>query len=142
VDFATLKTLDIITVSQIFERYLTGAIDKTISPDILALLTQCPALQHKLTIFTRPFRYMPFTDKYASPRTNLVELMNLDKNLSRRYSLKGQELLDTSIGVAPAYHTRIRDEIAMRPDQCTFNPTPYYDSQLLDPKPAKQPSKY
>ncbi len=33
------------------------------------------------------------------------------------------ELLDTSIGVAPAYHTRVKDGIAIGPDQSTFNNT-------------------
>jgi hypothetical protein len=38
--------------------------------------------------------------------------MNLDMNLSRRNHLKLQEILDTSIVVAPACHTRITDRIA------------------------------
>ncbi len=47
--------------------------------------------------------------------------MNLDTNLSRRYKLKCRELLDTSIGVAPAYHTRIRDDLAVRLTRRMFN---------------------
>jgi hypothetical protein len=53
--------------------------------------------------------------------TKLTTVMNFDINLSQRYRLKCRELLDTSIGVAPAYHTKIRDEIAIHPDQRTFN---------------------
>ncbi len=59
-DFATLEILGIITVSQIFETYLRVGIDKTFSPDILALLTQYLALQYKLTIVMSAFRHMPF----------------------------------------------------------------------------------
>jgi hypothetical protein len=46
--------------------------------------------------------------------------VNLDTNLSRRFNLKCREILDTSIGVAPAYRTRIKDNLAVRPTQRTF----------------------
>ncbi len=57
---------------------------------------------------------------YACPRSNLAILANLDINLSRRYRIKNREILDTAIGVAPAYHTRIRDDLAVRPSQRDF----------------------
>ncbi len=40
--------------------------------------------------------------------------------LSRQYQLKCRELLDEDIGVAPAYQTRIRDEMAIHPSQRAF----------------------
>ncbi len=55
------------------------------------------------------------------PRTNLAILANLYTNLSRRYRLNCRELLDNSIGMAPAYQTRIRDGIAIRPSRQAFN---------------------
>jgi hypothetical protein len=67
------------------------------------------------------FIQKPYHNKYASPRTNLATIINLDANLSRRYCLKCRELLDTSIGVAPAYQTRIRDGIAIPPSQPAFS---------------------
>jgi hypothetical protein len=54
------------------------------------------------------------------PRSNLAILVNLDINLSRRYRIKNRELLDTAIGIAPAYHTRIRDGLTVRPSQRDF----------------------
>jgi hypothetical protein len=43
-DIATLQTLRINTVSQIFETHLSGGIDKDISPDILTSLQDYPSL--------------------------------------------------------------------------------------------------
>jgi hypothetical protein len=57
----------------------------------------------------------------TSPHTNLVILMNLDTNFSRRYLLNVGNL--TSIGVASTYHTRIRDRKAIHPYLCSFNNT-------------------
>jgi hypothetical protein len=47
-DIATLQTLQITTVSRIFETHLSGGIDKTISPDLLNSLQTYPSLRHKL----------------------------------------------------------------------------------------------
>ncbi len=47
-DHATLDTLRITTVSQIFDTHLSGRIDKAKSPELLASLAPYPALQHKL----------------------------------------------------------------------------------------------
>ncbi len=87
-------------------------------------LTSHPSLQHKLSIFIRVFSQRPSHnkgDKDASPWTNLATLMTLDANVSQRYRLKCREILDNSIGVPPAYHTRIRDGIAIQPSQRMFN---------------------
>jgi hypothetical protein len=120
-DLATLETLRIFTVSQIFDTHLSGRIDKSTSPDLLASLAPYPALQHKLRLFTHAFLQQPFHNNYSCPRTILAALVNLDTNLSRRFKLKCREILDTSIGVAPAYRTRIKDNLAVRPTQRTFN---------------------
>jgi hypothetical protein len=50
-DVATLQTLQINTVSQIFETHLSGGIDKNISPDLLTSLQPYPTLCHKLRLF-------------------------------------------------------------------------------------------
>jgi hypothetical protein len=74
------------------------------------------------------------------PRTNLAILANQDTNLSRRYRLKGRELLNESIGVAPGYQTRIRDGIAICPNLRAF--TSAYNLLHLAlslPKPEKLP---
>jgi hypothetical protein len=120
-DHATLETLRITTVSQIFETHLSGRIDKATSPELLASLAPYCTLQHKLQVFTRAFLQRPFHNKYSCPRTHLAALANLDTNLSRRYKLKCRELLDAAIEVAPAYCTRIKDNIAIRPSQKVFN---------------------
>ncbi len=109
-DYATLETLRITTVYQIFETHLSGGIDKATSPEL-----------HKLQVFTRAFLQQPFHNKYSCPRTHLAALVNLDTNLSRRYKPKCRELLDSANEVAPAYRTRIRDNIAIRPSQREFN---------------------
>ncbi len=62
----------------------------------------------------------PFHNKYSCPRSNMAILASLDINLSRRYRIKNREILDTAIGVAPSYHTRIRDGLAIRPSQRDF----------------------
>jgi hypothetical protein len=68
VDYATLDTLRITTVSQIFYTHLSGRIDKTTSPELLASLAPYPALQHKIQVFTRAFMHQPFHNKYACPQ--------------------------------------------------------------------------
>ncbi len=61
-----------------------------------------------------------YHNKFVCQRSNLAILINQDTNLSWRYRLKCRELLDEAIGVAPAYQTRIRDGIAIRPSQRAF----------------------
>jgi hypothetical protein len=120
-DIATLQTLRINTVSQIFETHLSGGIDKNISPDLLTNLQPYPALRHKLLLFAQGFQRMPFRDKYANSRSALASMIQLDTNMSRRYKLLCRSTLDAEIGVAPAYHTRTRDDIHIRPTLQTFN---------------------
>jgi hypothetical protein len=119
-DIATLEVQRIKTISQIFETHLSGRIDKSISPELMTSLTLYPVLQHMLKVFMRALLHQLFPNKYSCPRSNLAILANLDINLSRRDQLKICELLDTSVGVAPAYHTRIQDNIAIRPSQRDF----------------------
>ncbi len=67
-DIATLHTLQINTVSQIFETHLSGGIDKSISPDLLTSLQPNPALCHELRLFAQAFQQMPFRNRYANPQ--------------------------------------------------------------------------
>jgi hypothetical protein len=120
-DIATLQTLRINTVSQIFETHLSGGIDKDISPELITALQDYPSLRHKLRLFSQAFLRMPFRQKFASPRSILASLIQLDTNMSRRYKLLCRDILDTEIKVAPAYQTRIRDNIHIRPTVHTFN---------------------
>jgi hypothetical protein len=120
-DIATLQSLRINTVSQIFETHISGGIDKDISPDLLTSLQDYPSLRHKMKLFSQAFRRMPFRQKFASPRSNLASLILLDTNMSRRYKLLCRSILDTEIKIAPAYQTRIRDNIHIRPTIHTFN---------------------
>jgi hypothetical protein len=142
-DIATLQTLRINTVSQIFETHLSGGIDKNVSPDLLTSLQPYPALRHKLILFAQGFQRMPFRDKYANPRTTLASMMQLDTNMSRRNKLLCRSILDDEIRVAPAYHTRTRDKFrsgppykysTMHSTSCVFHPS--------HPKRGKLPSKY
>jgi hypothetical protein len=120
-DIATLQTLRINTVSQIFETHLSGGIDKSISPDLLNSLQAFPSLRHKLRLFAQAFQWMPFRNKYASPRAILASLIQLDTNMSRRHKLLCRSILDDNIGVVPAYKTRARDNVHIRPTIHTFN---------------------
>jgi hypothetical protein len=120
-DIATLQTLRINTVSQMFETHLSGGIDKELSPDLLTSLQAFPPLRHKLRLFAQAFQKMPFRNKYASPRTILASLIQLNINLSRRNKLLCRNSLDAEIGIAPVYQTRTRDNILIRPTVHTFN---------------------
>jgi hypothetical protein len=117
---ATLEVQRITTVSQIFDTHLSGRIDKSISPEVMNSLAPYPMLRHKLKALVQALLKQPFHNKYSCPRSNLAILTNMDINLSRRYRIKNRELLDTAIGVAPSYHTRIRDGLAVRPSQQDF----------------------
>jgi hypothetical protein len=117
---ATLEVQRKITVSQLFDIHLSGRIDKVISQELLAELAPFPMLQHKLRLLVQSLIKLPFHNKFSCPRSNLALLANTDCNLSRRYRIKNRELLDTAIGVAPAYQTRIRDGLAVRTSQRDF----------------------
>jgi hypothetical protein len=112
-DIATLQTLQINTVSQIFETHLSGGIDKTISPDLMTSLQVYPSLRHKLQLFDQAFQQMLFKNKYASPRLILATFMHLDTNMSRRNKLLCRSILD-------ADQTRTRDNVHIRPTIPTF----------------------
>jgi hypothetical protein len=116
----SLETQGIITVSQLFETHLSGRIENSVSSELMTAISRYPALQHKVKTFVRAFSQQMYHNKYVCPRYNLAILVNQDTNLSRRYCLKCRDLLDESIGVAPAYQTRIRDGIAIRPGQRAF----------------------
>jgi hypothetical protein len=120
-DIATLQTLRINIVSQIFETHLSGGLDKDISPDLLNSLQDSPSLRHKLRLFAQVFQQMPFRHKFASPRSILATFIQLDTNMSRRNKILCRSILDAEIGVAPAYQTRARDNIHIRPTVHTFN---------------------
>ncbi len=120
-DIATLQTLRVNTVSQIFETHLSGGIDKNVSPDLLTTLQPYPALRHKLKLFAQDFQRMPFRNRYANPRSTLASMIQLDTNMSRRNKLLCRSILDAEIGVALAYHTRARDNVHIRPTTQTFN---------------------
>jgi hypothetical protein len=47
--------------------------------------------------------------------------MYLDTNLSQRYRLLCEDFLNTEIRIAPAYSTRVRDNIHIWPTTCSFN---------------------
>ncbi len=111
-DLAILDTHGIITVFQLFETHLSKGLNKSISAELLILFTPYPSLQQKPRVLTRAFIQKPFHNKYASSRSNLATFVDLDINLSWKYQLKCRELLDSSIGVAPACHTRVRGGIA------------------------------
>jgi hypothetical protein len=117
----TLHALLVKTVSQIFETHLSGGIDKNISPDLLTTLQPYPALHHKLKPFAQGFQRMPFRNRYANPRSTLASMIQLVTNMSRRNKLLCRSILDAEIGVAPAYHTRARDNVHIRPTIQTFN---------------------
>jgi hypothetical protein len=117
VEVATLEVQRITTVSQIFDTHLSGRIDKSISPEVMNSLALYPILQHKLKALMHALLKQPFHNKYLCPRSNMAILTSLDINVSRRYRIKNREILDTVIGVAPSYHTKIWDGLAVRPSQ-------------------------
>jgi hypothetical protein len=117
---AMLEVKRLTTVSQIFDTHLSGRIDKSISPEVMNSLALYPMLQHKLKALMQSLLKQLFHNKYSCPRSNMAILTSLDINLSRRYRIKNREILDTVIGVAQSYHTRIRDDLAVRPSQQDF----------------------
>jgi hypothetical protein len=48
-------------------------------------------------------------------------MIQLDTNMSRRNKLLCRSIQDEEIGVAPAYHTRARDNVHIHPTVQTFN---------------------
>ncbi len=122
-DIARLQAHRVNTVSQLFDTHMSGGIDKVVSPMLMTVLPAFPTLCHIIKLFIQGFLHRPFWNKYASLKTNLTTLMNLDANLCRRYRLLCQGIFDTGIGIAPAYNIRVRDNILVniRPIPRTFS---------------------
>ncbi len=121
-DLANLEMHRITTVFQIFKTHQSRGINKLISPDLIPLLLVYSVLQQKLRIFMWAFLQKPSHTKHPNPCTNLVTLWNLDTDSAQdKYHLKCCKHLDTFVEVVPDFLTRIKDEIAIQPDQLTFN---------------------
>ncbi len=73
-DIATLQTLQINTVSQIFETHLSGGIDKIVSPDLMTSLQDYPSLRYKLRLFAQAFQRMPFRPMSRPQRTHVAQV--------------------------------------------------------------------
>jgi hypothetical protein len=64
---------------------------------------------------------MPFRTMFASPRSTVATFMNLDTNMSRPNKLLCRSILESEIGIALAYQTRIQNDIHICPTIPTFN---------------------
>jgi hypothetical protein len=118
-DFATMEDLRINTVSQLFDTHLSGGIDRATANELRENLAAQPHLYTKLDFLSRQHNRKNFHGKFSSEWTIAVALFGSDTNMSRRYRLLNRQILDDSIGTAPAYSTRQRDGIDL-PERRTF----------------------
>jgi hypothetical protein len=118
-DQATLEDLHIHTVSQLFAiNNLTGTIDKE-DNEVLYTQIGSPLLVFKLKELAKTLRNMPNRGKEQEVHTQATHLFQQDKNMSSFNKKALRKELDEKINIAPAYQTRIRDEVYV-PDGSTF----------------------
>ena len=114
-----MEDLRINTISQLFDTHLSGGIDRATANELRENLAAQPHLYTKLEFLSRQHNRKNFHGKFSCERTNAVAFFGSDTNMSRRYRLLNRQILDDSIGTAPAYNTRQRDGIDL-PERRTF----------------------
>jgi hypothetical protein len=95
---------------------------------------QHPFLAHKLSTLKLSLEGMAFEDKLPLAITTLNALLRSGTKLSRHYRHMKRRQLDKEIHSAPAYDTRIRDDVYY-PDPITF--TEAYKTSLMPSLPSK-----
>jgi hypothetical protein len=95
--------------------------DRTVSLSLLNELQALLHLRHKIQTFARSFHCKPFETNMLSRQKNLATLKDLDTSLSSCYRLYSQGILDTEIGTALAYQTRIIDNLQKQPTPRTLH---------------------
>ncbi len=135
---STLQAHRINTVSQLSDTHMSSDIDKAF-PLHWWRIYKPSLIFITIKLFNQSFLRKPFRNKYASLRTNLTTMINLDKNLSKKYILLCWSIAN-EIGIVPAYNMRVRDNLHI----CTsHHPVPSamltncFDYQLLPQKPEK-----
>ncbi len=101
-------------------RWLYGKIKKSVSTDQMVLLQPHPMFQHKVRTFKWAFLQKPFQKNTQAGKQ--IRLLTYEFRHHSQLTICW-ELLDTAIGVAPAYSTSVRDIVVVHPSPCTFNNT-------------------
>ena len=119
-----LRDRDIVTVSQLFqENEETGQLSRTVSREMLeGIATTHPWLELKLRTLAAEInkKKFPILNKYVCRMTSGALLVRGEKHLSQIHKKNISEQITKKIGIAPAYQTRIRDNVYV-PDKATFH---------------------
>ena len=120
----TLRDKDIVTVSQLFqENEETGQLSRIVNHELMEEIAAThPWLELKLRTLATEInkKKFPILDKYICHITSGTLLVRGEKHLSQIHKKIISEQLAAKIGTAPAYQTRIRDNVYV-PDRATFH---------------------
>jgi hypothetical protein len=119
---ATLSQLDIIVVGQLFEEGDNGTLRNTYNRELEQHPDINQALSTKLKNLHLEIKQqkLPIQDIRTAPITITSILMRKNSNISITHKKRAREILTDKLKTAPAYNTRIRDNIYV-PDKNTFN---------------------
>ena len=117
-----LRNNDILTVSQLFEEGVTGGLSRQINNNIIEQIPENTGwLALRLKTFAKKIqeKKYPISGKTILNCTSGTLLMRGEKHLSQVHKKIIDFELTEEIKIAPAYNTRIRDQV-YRPDPDTF----------------------
>jgi len=119
---ATLSQLDIVVVGQLFKEGDNGTLRNTYNREI----EQHPDINQTLGTKLKNLHLeikqqkLPIQNIRTAPITITSILMRKSSNISITHKKRSGEILTGKLKTAPAYNTRIRDNIFV-PDKNTFN---------------------
>ncbi len=117
-----LRAIGIVTVSQLYETNVNGNLHSFPNIDLQRRLQGEIELQDKLYLLCQALRRLrlPLLDKKHEPQVSGGLLLRGEKNMSQLYRNLARARLDDKIKIAPAYNTRINDNVPY-PSPETFN---------------------
>ena len=116
-----LHDLSIKTLSQLLQQTISGGLEMSLKETVLQSLVGKPWLVFKLKALINKIKKQPLSliNKNCVEVTTCSLLIYNERHLSQQHKKNCTDQLSRDIKMAPAYQTRIRDEV-YRPDSATF----------------------
>jgi exonuclease III len=118
----TLRAHNLITISQLYETNEHGTLQNNPNTNVNRLLAHEPGLIEKLNLLRQAINrlHLPLQDKRHTELVSAGLLLRGETNMSRGYRKTLRNIKDSTIKIAPAYHTRRQDGVYY-PTIETFN---------------------
>jgi hypothetical protein len=118
----TLRAHNLITISQLYETNEHGILQNNPNPNVSRLLANEPELTEKLNLLRQAINrlHLPLQDKLHTEVASAGLLLRGESKMSSSYRKILRNIKDSTIKIAPAYHTRRQDGVYY-PTAETFN---------------------